>query len=354
MAIHMIDISPETLRWIGALVQQGRYENLEQFLSTAIRNQLVLENAETDQSNPEQPTPAGASVSGRHEPETRASADSIEPCSSWRAVEIQTEPLPTSRPVQKPLWGQFYRFLPLKLVLRLMVNTTEAGRVSLTDFATGVVGDTTYLAAQLRDADTQRKALGMIPLSVGFPNPKKPERSRHRFLVQYVGLLTKQGELTGFPADMGFALRADDTSADNIYVSRAGAEFAQLPNPVLDAGDLSVPLSPEEVGFLVDYIAAEMAGEKDQMVGILRFISEGADTPSALSERMLSVYEPYFGGGSPSSDRWTDKKVTLMRSGAVSRLVEFGFVRRQREGTRVRYSLAGDWEEALRILSRVT
>jgi DNA-binding transcriptional ArsR family regulator len=346
----MIDITPDSLKQIQHLINLGRYQNLEQFLATAFRNQLVLENSTIGQKQSDSFPSVTDDRGIQRELDTEVSAVTIEPRASWSAAQAQTVSLPSAQPVQDPLWGQFYRFLPLKLVLRLLTSIAEIRAVSLIGFRETAIIEAVYLSDLLRSADVRRKSLGMLPLSVAFPNPKRPEKSQRRFLTQYVGLFSKQGSLTGFPSDMGFLVHPKDGDDNAIQLSGAGAEFARIPNPVLDSGDLSSPLSPEEVAFLVNYVAKVMPGEKRQMVGLLSAISRGADAPSELQKRMSEVYEPYY-RTEMAAEPWSRKKVALMTSGALSRLVEMGYVLRQRDGQHVRYELSGDWESAAQVLS---
>jgi len=82
----------------------------------------------------------------------------------------------------------------------------------------------------------------------------------------------------------------------------------------------------------------------------LRAVYEGAVTPDDLRKSMKEVYRPFFGASQVTEEEWSDGKLTLMIAGALSRLVEMGFVERQRNGSRVRYGLTGGWQHALEML----
>jgi len=350
MAIHIFDIPSETLRNIRALIAQGRYDTVEQFVMISLQNQLVLESSSSEELAQAGSPPLATRPGDASDVEVDTTARAFVPQLSWLRKEVDLGSLPIAEPSQVPLWGQFYRFLPLKLVLRLMINMVGERPVELSRFTDASLHDVWYLADHLRAADSKRKPIGLLSLSVGLPNRRRPERSQYRFMAQYVGLISRHGQLTGFPSAMGFILHPDDARDATIRITQAGAEFALLPNHILDEGDLSAPLSSEETHFLISYIANTMSGEKAQMRGVLRAVYEGAVTPDDLRKSMKEVYRPFFGASQVTEEEWSDGKLTLMIAGALSRLVEMGFVERQRNGSRVRYGLTGGWQHALEML----
>jgi len=346
MAIHLIDISPEDLRAIQNLLKLGHFESVEQFVAVAVRNQLVYETQRDSSQLTVVEQAIGKAASAAPGNLARVSDLGTNhrflPKPSWLFSSPDIEPLPAIKPTQDPLWGQYYRFLPLKLILRLLANAQQDGFPRMDTFQDQIVPDVLYLANHLRVTDNTRKQMGRMALAIGFPNTRKAEKSQARFVSQYIGRVTAEGNLAGLPAAMGFAALLTDPDVKLLGLTKTGVEFASLPNPILDNGDLSCALGDEEISFLLAHISEQMPGEIAQLKEVVKAVSDGLDTPKELDAHMRNHYKKSFSG-----DNWTDAKVAVMRSGAVSRLAEMGFIKVIKKGVRVRYKLAEDWKRRL-------
>ncbi|MFC2081998.1 hypothetical protein ACFLR0_02320 [Candidatus Bipolaricaulota bacterium] len=348
MAIHILDISVETLAIINKLISLGKYESVDQFLAISLRNQLVIENVSQQETRSNVREEREVPV---EEPPRNVTAHSIKRRSEWSAVSVDLEQLPSQEGITEPLWGQYYRYLPLKLALRVIAAHAMSDPVDLeqaTDLATT---EAAILSGLLRHADDLRKPLGLLSLSVGFPNGRNPEKSRNRYASQYVGAFSRSGQLYGFASDIGFLVHPENSGETAIQLTSAGARFTAISNPILDNGDLNEPLSSEEVDYLLGRIAARMPGERIQLSGVLKSISEGASDPSELRECMAEIYRNEL-RQMWQKNPWSDNKVALMVSGATSRLIEMGHVERKRQGQHVSYVLTGNWEGALGTLAQ--
>jgi len=268
-------------------------------------------------------------------------------------VSLDLERLPSQVATSEPLWGQYYRYLPLKLALRVIAAHAMSDPVDLEQVADPATAEATILARSLRLADDLRKPLGLLSLSVGFPNDRNPEKSRNRYASQYVGAFSRSGQLYGFASDIGFLAHPESIGKSAIQLTSAGARFAAIPNPILDDGDLHRPLSAEEIDFLLRHVAAHMPGERIQLLGVLEAISEGASDPSELRERMVDVYGNEL-RQMWQRNPWSDSKVALMVSGAVSRLIEMGCAERKRQGQRISYQLTPEWTLVRATLSQTS
>ena len=66
------------------------------------------------------------------------------------------------------------------------------------------------------------------------------------------------------------------------------------------------------------------------MVSILKWINDGVDRPKSLEENIKSTYEV------------DDTSASLMRTGAIARMIELDLVSRKQEGRKVSFSLTTD------------
>lgn len=326
MGIQLVDMSPGDFAQVKELVSAGRFSSAEEFLQTAIRNQLLLER---------QGAPAVRS--------SDAAPPASDP-SRWSVVS-----LPSNNPVEAPelaaprgpLFGQFYRFLPLKFVLRFVATQTATALVDLRAIEDEVGVEGAKLAAALRGAEQ-----GDVALSTGFPSDDRDSRkSRDRFTAQYLGRPTSSGAVGGFGVVLGLlgSKPAREKDAVQVALTKAGLQFVRLRNPVLDDGQ-KVPLSVDEISFLWELISKRLPDERDHMREAVRAIRSGANTPTELAGSLSKFYKKRF-----SDEDWSEAKVNLTRSGAVSRLSEMSVVKPEKSGSRVTYEVNDEVAKKLGI-----
>lgn len=342
MAVHLINIGQKQLRTIDGLVRTGCYESIEQFVEVAIRNQIVYEAQAAETGS--------AAFQGEHRQaiqreqsnlditrveSKKRHAVKLDTRPTWRHVEIPITPFSDVKPTTRPLWGQFYRFLPLKLVARLLAQAQSEEPAQMKAFCDEVVAEARNLAHQLRLVNDMNAVKNEITFTTGFPNNKRDARkSADRFVSQYVGRVRSDGRLDGFLSALGFASLEQVNKERLIGLTASGLRFASLPNCVLDDGTVPPLLSDDEVSFLIKHIAQQMPGERDQLQEIIKLISESTNTPMQLDRALGDFYKTRY-----SAEKWTDAKVSVTRAGAVSRLTEMQLIRVTREGRRVIYGL---------------
>lgn len=351
MPIHLIDITQKYLQAIERLVGSGRYESLEQFVEVAIRNQIVYETQM-----------AGSRASVSQQAQRRAidteilnldrgwgrtkeidhSKLAVRP--SWAFADFVITPFPNVKPTTRPLWGQFYRFLPVKLAVRLLARAQSEQPPEIKEFFDKAVAEALDLADQLRLIGDAKRSSNGLSLAAGLPSGERDWRkSSERFFSQYVGRVRSDGTLDGFLAALGFATLHQKDKKLLIGLTNSGIEFSSLPNPILDDGDIIQPLSNEEVSFLIAHIAHQMPGESDQVREIVQSISQGIDTPKELDSHLNTYYRTRY-----PDEKWTEAKVSVMRAGAISRLAEMGVINVAKKGARVKYKLVEQWRKSLK------
>jgi hypothetical protein len=319
MAMHLLDLSPTELAQVRELISANRFGSVEEFLQTAVRNQLLLER---------HGNALGSSIPEESPQNVRHR--------KWSVTAVPGETVTVSadeqEPPQGPLFGQFYRFLPLKFVLRFVAAKTTLGPASLADLEEELGKEGTHLALQLRAVQA-----GDLALSTGFPSDDRDSRkSRERFTTQYLGRVSSSGAVSGFGAAMGFlgAVPDYDKIEVRVALTKAGLDFVRIPNPILD-GSGSDPLSVEEVAFLLRKIAERLPDEHEHLQETIRAVRSGSNAPTSLAEAMGDFYRRRFGGGD-----WSQAKVNLTKAGAVSRLSEMKLLKPIKAGSKVTYEPA--------------
>ena len=313
---------------IDRQVRSGKYRSLQDFITTAVRNQLYLESQEDPQA-----------VVGIQKPSV---TDSQSPAVSITSV-IQLLQLPNLNEVKtiavsdlerdQYLWGQYNRIFPTKIVTRVVANLA---RINSTD--TIPLEDLQEKSAEIarnlgKDIERADERLGRKRgeiISAALPIGKGPgaDKAKLRFKNQFVGYLSgKKAE--GASATLKFIDFSGNTkNSTRVGITDFGLKFASLSNPVIDRQDYSAPFSSEEVTFLLDHIASQLPEEVRLVRLILSSVKGGVASPEGLNEKVRS-----------SHPEWKKSQPITMRAGVVSRISELGLLDREKEGVKVTYKL---------------
>jgi hypothetical protein len=251
------------------------------------------------------------------------------------SVESDVTPPGEISPKDWP-WGQYNRFLPLKATCRALLNLTH-------DHPAGMLVDEaakkiSYEACDLGDCLSASDELYRRPrefaLGAAFPTTGlRGGESRSRFQTQFVAAL-KQGRLIGLPAELRFAA-IDDSKEPKLKLTKAGAEFALLPNPLLDADRITngPKWSDTETRFLLDHIRRAVPAEASAYVAIIEGIEAGENTPDKLDRYLRTRFDL------PGEDDIKTTFLSTQRTGAVSRMADLNLLYREKSGLRVTYTL---------------
>ena len=268
---------------------------------------------------------------------------------------------------EEPLSGYYNRLLPVKFVLRMLVALTvnresfdneEGWGISNDDDVTlSELRESSWLSAsyakeylQLYDQWSEAKGKTGAKISVGFPT--KDEKSKERFVSQFVGSRRKK-ELSGAIFDMGFAGISGIGSVfdsiggfthEDIGFTQFGLQFAMLENPVIDeiegwqGGDR---FSEAEVDYLLVHFKQNVPVEWEFMVSIAEMIRDGTNNATKMNAALISQRD------------WNRSKASVYRTGVLARMQELGLVDREKSGVEVTFVLTESGKEKLLRLSVV-
>lgn len=350
-------------------VETGDYEDPQEFLRVALENQIELEVATSQEAKTLEEALASVDTdthesvlyeeqatdlqqgSGRpSKPRTDGTVGKLGVDESSLALDRrQYGKLPTVSPPDEsrlddgPLWGQYNRIFPVKLVVRGLANEFLKAHEKND-------GDVSWLAlprvhrriaAVARDIGTDIAAQDELEgrtrgekLSTGLPIGDDEEKSKDRFQTHFVGRVEHGDELTGAPPHLSLVDIASG-SPQKIGLTDAGREFASLRNPLLDRGtEADQPLSREERRFYISHVREVRADEYTAMKKVAKAIAEGDDRPGALTERVAYI-----------NPEWSNSQAQTIRSGLTSRMFELGLLDRHRVGQRgIAYELTNEGE----------
>lgn len=340
---QLIDVDPRLWRRIQALLTEGRYASMNEFVAAAIENQVMLETRSLEEATL-------YLTKGSREPEAleETGAGSIESGLSLLELSIARSPPQLleqrERPKNDIAWGLYNRIFPVKITLRSLSQLLAARGEKTVDLK-ALREQTTVqarLVAQMLGANRRVKGPRGERLFTGLPF-RKSDRAADRFGNMFVGSVSLKGKAEGFPALLGFVALKRVEGRPVVSLTEAGFAFAQLRNPVLDRdAGTAIPnrtLSEEEADFYLAHIRSALPREWELATSVLEQIGEGVNTTEGIDQVVRTTVR--------------DLKPALIpptRSGVISRLGELGLVQRRQDGLKVFYALTERGEAFLKSL----
>lgn len=345
--ILCLELDSATKANLDELLKLGRYKDISEAVSVALSNQLLLYRHARDAGGSFVVTANDASaIPPRKSSRAERGSDrlSIPTIFSTRRElpeGLDLAPVPgdafvanASVPVDRWIFGQYNKLLPVKASCRALASMTADNRgIPLAKAASEIATQASELGAYLRNIDKTNGLSREESLAVAFPVTESDtaDKARLRYANQFVGTVTKQGQLSGLLADLKL-IAMNSGRGGRIYLTKAGWEFAVLDNPILDTSSIStVKLGEREVEFLIDHIGSHVPAENCAYRTILKACAEGANTPEKLDRYLSNTVSPR--AGLP----FTNAFIATQRSGAISRMSDLGLIARQREGIKVTY-----------------
>jgi hypothetical protein len=305
---RILDIDPQLELKIEGIIKAKGFRDFHHFATVALENQVAWEtgditgngitnalNLQISQLNKVAP-PGNEAL--------KAALTANENLLRMPSQKPKLSHLPLPENANSILWGQYYRFLPVKVGVRVLLNMYTEHFPELRDFTEKVTNVALPLRHRLAKLDRMdRRSFGEL-LSATFPT--NDEKSINRFVNQYMlHLRTSDMTLLGMMPELKLInVISDGKGIARIGLTNFGSQFALLQNPAIDL-DKPESLSSDEIDFLLNHIAA------------------------------LKGYYLHYHKGS----EWSDTVVNTMRSGLFSRLNELGLVRREKHGKYIRYHI---------------
>jgi len=337
---------------IRAKVQAGLYQSFEHFVAVSLENQLLAEeNEETRWPNIlQKEKPLDASVS---KPLPASFKNTFLEKSKWPLQAIVAPTNVTPKILSPPedsalmgglLWGQFYRFLPLKPALRILAFQSQESLPTFATFKEVASGVAQTLGTILLKEDKRLGRKAGEKYATSFP--EATEKSQKRYANQFLGYVrTNDSKLDGMLPNLKLINIINDSGVLKVGLTQQGIEFARLSNPVLDQEMKSSPLSEEEAMFLIKHIVKNLQDEALHMKVMLRQLNEGVSSRSQLNAKMALFYSKY----EEKDEKWSEACINTMRAGLLSRIVELGLVKKTKAGLEVKYGLTDRGKNVLSI-----
>jgi len=335
---YLVDISQKHAKKIQKLVEKGDYEGIAQFITVAIENQLYLEKsglptlAENDRGMDINPIKESRNM------------QSEKAAISLVLTAFKSNPQPLSPPSYLQLvlgqkegkeelfwpWGQINKILPVKIGVRTLFRELGADKkMSLGDFADVATKEAAHIGERLRSHEDQLRKLRDEKISAGLPKVND-EKSQTRYKAQFLVYCRKDGLFDGAMALFRFANIESDGDKQMIGITKAGVNFAIIPNPVLDEDNLDKSLSREEIDFYLGHVKNHVKGEFAGIMWILTKINQGIKERESLNGELKNEF----------AELWeaSDAVINTQRAGLMARMFELGLLEKEKKGIYVTYS----------------
>lgn len=334
---YLVDVTQKQADEISKLIQLGKYQTIAQFISTAVENQIYLENftelpQQIDLEKKNDEIFANLHVEINKE------------VKNMMLNEIQSEPKTVSMPVFSALsaslsnidekncwlWGQIDKILPIKIGLRVLYSImgTEQRR-DLEEFREKATGIAAWFGSEIRKYENNTKKTRNEKISVGLPKGEE-FKSKLRYKSQFLAYMRKDGRLDGAMPFLRFVnLTKDEKGKILIGLTEAGSNFAKLENPVIDHHDYGKSFNESEIDFYMEHISREIMGEKSAVKWLLSKLISGVTEREAMNEELKRDFGQIW--------NTSDKVINTQRSGLIGRMFELGLVNKEKTGIRVKY-----------------
>ena len=346
---RILDVDPQLELKIEGIINAKGFRDFHHFATIALENQVAWETGDI----------TGKGITNALDLQISQLNKAVSPGNEVLEATMTANENLLRMPSQKPklshlpipenanniLWGQYYRFLPVKVGVRVLLNLYTEHLPELRDFTEKVTNVVLPFRHQLAKLDRMdRRSFGEL-LSATFPT--NDEKSIKRFVNQYMlHLRTSDMTLLGMMPELKLInVISDENGIVKIGLTNFGSQFALLQNPVID---LTKPesLSGDEINFLLNHIADNLPAEFEHMTIALKAIENGKNTRDELNAALKGYYLHYHKGS-----EWSDTVINTMRSGLFSRLNELGLVRREKNGKYIRYHITAVGKKYVQSMS---
>lgn len=331
---YIVDLPPDLVKKINALISRGSYENLSEFAVTAFQNQLLLEENSSLDVLMETKHPKNK----LNDDQSQLASNSLLPLNFSPQI-IKTVPPPDNSKIPNDcLWGQYNRIFPIKITLRVLANLLKENEtIELSVLQSQAVQVAREIGLLLRKEDKKNMRKYGDMLSSALPVGRNITKTENRFINHFVGYYTRAGRIEGAPGALKFLNMFEETDgSQKVGITKTGLDFAVISNPILDEENYGVPLSKAESEFYIESVFQNLKREAEVMLAILRAVHDGKSSPSELNKEITQF-----------SRGWSQAMINTIRAGAIGRLHELGLISRERKGINVTYYLTQFGKEIL-------
>jgi len=310
--IIKFDLNSDLYKKIQKLIQDGKYDDIHQFVKIAIDNQIQEESGGFGQSS-EKMVHEEISISQTADELIRLEKESHD---DWEELEKKLKELKSGVSDLTPekeelIWSFYNRFLPIKIVILRLAKliSLDRPRIEIEDLQESALRFAQQISKQLRDYEDENRITRNAKLSVGLPLSEvdlkglrkkseirkmtaKIDSSEKRFKNQFVGRYSKKDEtFEGVCFSMGLMNVKMANNVCFVSITDLGKEFALLENPVLSELKFERSLSDSEIGFICKNILPRFPTENRLVHQVIDAISRKGELNSKQLDHIFDEHK---------------------------------------------------------------
>jgi len=352
---YLIDISNVQNEKIGNLIKQGKYQNIAAFIYSALENQLYLEESP---GGPLLSVETQSREAGSQQAEVYNKGNNEASLLSLLAADIGDVTI-IKPPMESRImfmagkdsdcrfwvWGQVNRIFPLKFSLRVLANLlkqNKTGVITLKMFKDIAASNARIFGQKLMAIEKMKQSKRAERISPGLPIGEEGFKSEARFKSHFLVTVRMTDDnrpvLDGALAKYMFANIEGVDKEEKIGITKAGLEFAQLENPILDKNEYDFTLSEAEIDYYLRHVAEHVQGEYKAIKLIISIIKKGTNRREDINEALIK-YCP----------EWSPAIRNTQRAGLMSRMFELKLLEREpdEKGVGVTYKISKNAEDKI-------
>jgi hypothetical protein len=336
---YVVDITQKQAEEIESLIKRGQCKSFAQFITTAIENQIYIENSEVGEEKFEN---RNKKINNVSQPDVI-----IKDEDKITILEIKSLPklvsIPTfqqlscfSQKIEEEkcwLWGQVNKILPLKIGLRVLYAIIGSEQwIELEDYRNKAADIAAEFGTIIRKYEDKKNKMRDERISAGLPDEKE-FKSKVRYKSHFLANMRKDGTLDGAISYLRFVnLDKDEKGKILIGLTEPGLNFAKLDNPVIDHQDFETSFNEKEVDFYLDHISKNVKGENSAMKWLLQKLTNGLKGREQINKEL----EKEFGQDWKASEA----VINTQRAGLMARLFELRLIEKEKDGVKVSYKIS--------------
>jgi len=337
---YIVDMEHDRSEKIKTFIETGKYCNFAQFITTAIENQIYLEEADSSTLASSKEDVIDNSPSMPHIISFTKIID------HYKASSLKNSPIAVPLPSFEQLcyfpqnmeedkswlWGQINKIFPIKVGLRVLCSMLGNEQwIDLETFKEKATNIALEIASTIRaDEDRKKKIRGEL-ISVGLPS-KENFKSGLRYKGHFLASLRSDKKLDGAMCLLKFAnIQLNDKGKASIGLTKQGLTFAKLENPVIDTLNFDESLGKNEVEFYLNHISSTVKCEVGAVKWLLRLLNEGVTKRGDLNRRLAADYGTLWNA--------SEAVINTQRAGLMARMFELRLIDRNKDGISVKYKI---------------
>ncbi len=333
---YLVDLTQQQAESVQRLIQAGKYPSVAQFISTAIENQIHIEN--NSEAGPATKEFNGFDIKNHFVPSTglkvsltvvKGKPQTVDP-PNFSELAAFSYGIPEEK---SWLWGQTNKLLPVKVGLRALYSfIADSQWADLDEFRKTAADIAANLGGAIKKYEKEKKKKRDDRISAGLPDNEN-FKSKERYKSHFLGYMRKDGLMDGAMPFLRFVnLKRDDKGVVCIGLTKAGLQFAKLDNPPTH-GIFDTSFSEEEIDFYLEHISKNVPGESNAVIWLLRKLKEGVVERSKLNWQIKQEFRHIWKDA-------TDAVINTQRAGLMARMFELELIKKTKEGITVTYGVS--------------